>query len=181
MKRFPVALALVLLCLPVFAQTAPAPAPKPAVVDPWHAGTEELILQGTFGRDQLTQHWLGTAAFVWAHFVTDNTEVGTVVSYDANVAATGTGAGAFYEWAAARVGKGDVILGGDAQRLTGDLNQAATYQYTTRVGYKAHVGKNAAFRFSVDMQRALQQKDQPASDFLNGVSFVVGLSVALPQ
>lgn len=176
MRRFLLALAvLALLVAPSFAQT-PAPAP-----DPWGPGTNEFIVQGSLAKDQLTNHWQGKVALVWGHFLTANTEVGTITSYDTGLAGTGAGVGGYYEWAAVRAGGGDFILGGDAQRLTGDLTQAATYQYSTRVGFKKHVGRNAALRASLDFSRALQRQDPAAANLLNDTSFVVAASIALPK
>lgn len=172
---------LTLLCA-ILAATGAALAQTPAPpAEPWHAGTDEFIVQGTIAKDQLTNHWQGKVAFVWGHFVTANTEIGAITSYDTTLAGTGAGVGAYYEWAAVRVGGGDFILGGDAQRLTGDLTQAATYQYATRVGYKKHVGKNAALRASLDFSRALQRQDPAAANLLNDTAFVVAASIALPK
>lgn len=177
MKRILLLLCLLCLTAPAWAQTATAI----VSADPWRAGTEEFIVQGSYARDQLTGHWTGNATFAWGHFVTDKTEIGTVTRYTATGQEVGTGFGAFYEWSALRTGAGDLILGGDAERLTGDLTEAATYRASSRVGWKRHVGKSAAFRASLDFSRALQRQDPAGANLLNDVGIVLGASFALPQ
>jgi len=183
MKRLALAVVLLLsacTAIPCYAQTA-VTAP-----DPWHHGTNEYILDGNYSK-QADGHWRGKVTTAWAHFVTDNVEVGSIASFTSVLTQAvnptgpaetvqGTGAGAFYEYnVPLKSKKFHLFAGGDSQYLTGQLSDLSTYVYSTRVGLKWHVGKSSAVRLSFDVNRAGQQTDAGAALNQNGVN--LGISV----
>lgn len=162
-----------LLCLfamvsPASAQTATAV--TAAAADPWHHGTNEYIANANYGK-QADGHYRGLGSFAWARFISDNTEIGTVVSFrdvltkaltpgGPTATVQGSAAGAWYEYnfPFGAKAKGHWFVGGDAQYVAGgDLKDLTTYVYSTWAGRKWHVGKTGAVRASFDWERAGQQ------------------------
>jgi len=185
MKR--ILLVLLLLCTfnVLHAQTAIGAAAPVKAADPWKHGTNEYILDGNYSR-QADGHWRGTVTSAWAHFATDNTEVGSIGSFRSVLTAAlngsqpqtvqGAGVGGFYEYNLpfGAKDKGHWFVGGDTQYLTGDLKALSTYTYSTRAGRKWHVGKSAAVRLSFDFNRAGNQGSGAA---LNQEGVNLGISV----
>lgn len=174
MKRFLVA-ALLSLCIAI-----------PSIAQVQQQGDNEIGFQVAFteqageGRSLVGQY-----DTFWAYYVTDNTSIGGILSgtYDATM--TGTGYGAWYEYNFPKMTKGNIFLGGDAQRLAGDFSQVATTAAAARVGYKLHIGESGAakIRFALDLRELINASDDPAMqsvvDDAESFTFSIGVSFKL--
>jgi hypothetical protein len=171
--------ALIALSPKLYAQE-PAPAPAPAPV--WAHGTDEMIVDVAFQRNQLLDQWAGRLNVAWAHYITDATEIGSIASYYKDPATLdGAGVGGFYEWNAPSFRFGHVFLGGDLQYLLGDMGQQALAVAATRVGYKLHVGEDAAVRFALDFKKAVSPSTDLAQDAGQQIGFTVGVSFGMKE
>lgn len=174
MKRLVMFLVLLAFC------AFPARAAEP--VSPWTHGDNEVLLEGSYFRRADTDQWAGDVVAGWLRFVSENQQVGSVFSLVRTDAGdTGYSIGPIYEWNFADLERGHFFLGGDAKVLLSDLSDLASLSTTGRVGYKLHIGKSSAIRFSFDYDRAVNEKSDELGDRINGFGFALGVSIGIQR
>ena len=175
----PVLLAALLVSLPVFAQTAPAPPAAPK----WQHAPQELIASLSIQNSADADHTAINADVAWAYWTSPMQEVGTVVTIlkgDVN----GYALGPRYELNFPSSTKGNAFLGGDAQWVAGaDVAQltAANLVTAARAGYKWYIGNSSALRLQLEMSKAINATTpaDATGNPLNVVGLSVGFSVGL--
>lgn len=165
-------LALACMVVPLLAQDAPPAEEK------WQHGDDEIILDGKLVKDSVTKQWGADVTVAMAHYVTDQTEIGPIVSYakDPVTSTDGAGLGAIYQWNLPDMRFGNFFLGGDAQYLLMDAGDLAPILAAGRFGYRLHVGDSAAIRVSIDLRRPVSPDGEQAQDELSSVGLAFGVS-----
>jgi hypothetical protein len=173
MKKLAIALFVLLTIVGSTFAAPPIGGTKPPV---WGHQTEELLLQGTATRDQLTDSWNYDFGGGWLHYVTDATEIGAVASFLDRGDLAGQSFGGVYRWNLPRLKYGNIFLGGRAAVLSGDASDAADGIATAEVGYRLYVGQSAAVILSGEFTQAVSSKTDNA-DALNVAAIKVGFSI----
>lgn len=179
-RSFAFLLLLAAFCSPLLAATK----------TPWAHQAEEFFIDAAARHDSQSGDTIVSANFGWQHYVTDNVEVGAVLSGLFSPAGDGALVGPAVTYNFLRFGcdaggacKGNLVFGGDASMATGALTDEAAAQLATWFGAKLYQGKSSAISLLANATRAVSPGAAGAggANSLDSYSAVIRLSFGVPQ
>jgi len=165
----------------LFVLLAVAFAPVLALEPVWKHGTEEVVLSGSFVKNQATDHTDADLTGSWLHYATDSNQVGVVASLTRREGGGGEGIGPAYIFNFPKLRKGNFFLGGSAEALTGEISDLAKVRAASEFGYRLYVGDSSAFRVSMRLVKAINAESGDASDQIENIGLVLGFSTGINQ